>query len=168
MPDESRNSPREIQSYLGRVSGTLLDRINLHVEVPQLKFREISGDKTGETSAEIRARHRRAPAAAKTFRAQTQDHLQRAHRAEGTEGILCARRRDEGDVEDGDDGIKFQRPRLRSHHKSGANDCGFGRNRKHFQRTHFRGHPIPLARPPVVDVTLHERQMREFGKINFP
>jgi magnesium chelatase family protein len=29
---------------------------NLHVEVPQVKFRETSGDKTGETSAEIRAR----------------------------------------------------------------------------------------------------------------
>jgi magnesium chelatase family protein len=56
MPGESKSSPREIQSYLGRISGPLLDRIDLHVEVPQVKFREISGDKTGETSAEIRAR----------------------------------------------------------------------------------------------------------------
>src|SRR6267154_253642 len=56
MPGESKSSPREIQSYLGRISGPLLDRIDLHVEVPQVKFREISGDRTGETSAEIRAR----------------------------------------------------------------------------------------------------------------
>jgi len=56
MPGESRSSPREIQNYLGRISGPLLDRIDLHVEVPPVKFREISGDKTGETSAEIRAR----------------------------------------------------------------------------------------------------------------
>src|SRR5438309_6278531 len=56
MPGESRSSPREIQNYLGRISGPLLDRIDLHVEVPQVKFREISGDKTGETWAEIRAR----------------------------------------------------------------------------------------------------------------
>src|SRR5271169_3310661 len=53
MPGESKSSPREIQNYLGRISGPLLDRIDLHVEVPQVKFREISGDKTGETSAEI-------------------------------------------------------------------------------------------------------------------
>ncbi len=53
---DSRSSPREIQSYLGRISGPLLDRIDLHVEVPAVPFREISGDKTGETSAEIRAR----------------------------------------------------------------------------------------------------------------
>ena len=56
MPGESRNSPREIQNYLGRVSGPLLDRIDLHVEVPQVKFREISGERTGETSAQIRER----------------------------------------------------------------------------------------------------------------
>src|SRR5271156_5538090 len=35
MPGESKSSPREIQSYLGRISGPLLDRIDLHVEVPQ-------------------------------------------------------------------------------------------------------------------------------------
>jgi magnesium chelatase family protein len=56
MPGESRSSPREIQNYLGRISGPLLDRIDLHVEVPPVKFREMTGDRTGETSADIRAR----------------------------------------------------------------------------------------------------------------
>jgi magnesium chelatase family protein len=56
MPGESRSSPREIQNYLGRISGPLLDRIDLHVEVPPVKFREMTGERTGETSAAIRAR----------------------------------------------------------------------------------------------------------------
>ena len=56
MPGESRSSPREIQNYLGRISGPLLDRIDLHVEVPAVKFREMAGEKTGESSAEIRNR----------------------------------------------------------------------------------------------------------------
>jgi magnesium chelatase family protein len=56
MPHESKSSPREIQNYLGRISGPLLDRIDLHVEVPQVKFREISGEKNGESSAAIRER----------------------------------------------------------------------------------------------------------------
>ncbi|WCJ60340.1 YifB family Mg chelatase-like AAA ATPase [Fontisphaera persica] len=56
MPGESRCSPREIQNYLGRISGPLLDRIDLHVEVPQVKFREITAARPGETSATIRAR----------------------------------------------------------------------------------------------------------------
>ena len=56
MPGESRSSPREIQNYLGRISGPLLDRIDLHVEVPQVKFQEISSDRMGETSEQIRER----------------------------------------------------------------------------------------------------------------
>jgi magnesium chelatase family protein len=56
MPNESRSSPREIQSYLGRISGPLLDRIDLHVEVPAVPFKEIASAKTGETSAQIRER----------------------------------------------------------------------------------------------------------------
>ena len=56
MPHESRSSPREIQNYLGRISGPLLDRIDLHVEVPAVKFQEITSAKPGETSAQIRER----------------------------------------------------------------------------------------------------------------
>jgi magnesium chelatase family protein len=56
MPGESRSSPREIQNYLGRISGPLLDRVDLHIEVPAVKFREITSEGTGETSAQIRER----------------------------------------------------------------------------------------------------------------
>jgi len=56
MPSESKSSPREIQNYLGRISGPLLDRIDLHIEVPAVKFREMSAAQTGETSAQIRER----------------------------------------------------------------------------------------------------------------
>ncbi len=56
MPAESRCSPRDIQHYLGRISGPLLDRIDLHIEVPSVKFRDMSVERTGENSAEIRAR----------------------------------------------------------------------------------------------------------------
>lgn len=63
MPGESRCSPREIHNYLNRISGPLLDRIDLHVEVPAVKFREITDARPGELSARIRervmaARHR--------------------------------------------------------------------------------------------------------------
>ena len=56
MPHESKCSPREIQNYLGRVSGPLLDRIDIHVEVPSVKFRDMTASRTGETSAQIRER----------------------------------------------------------------------------------------------------------------
>ncbi|HBI30352.1 MAG TPA: magnesium chelatase, partial [Deltaproteobacteria bacterium] len=56
MPAESRSSPREIQNYLGRISSPLLDRIDLHVEVPPVKFREMDSQSGGESSATIRER----------------------------------------------------------------------------------------------------------------
>src|SRR5262245_15594888 len=56
MPAESRSTPREIQNYLGRISGPLLDRIDLHIEVPTVKFREITAEQTGEPSGAIRDR----------------------------------------------------------------------------------------------------------------
>jgi magnesium chelatase family protein len=56
VPGESRCSPREIQNYLNRISGPLLDRIDIQVEVLAVKFREITAERTGETSAQIRER----------------------------------------------------------------------------------------------------------------
>ena len=42
----------EIQRYQNRISGPILDRIDLYVEAPPVEFVDISGEKTGKTSAE--------------------------------------------------------------------------------------------------------------------
>jgi magnesium chelatase family protein len=56
MPGESRSSPREIQNYLGRISGPLLDRIDIHIEVPAVQFRDLAEAPEGEGSEKIRER----------------------------------------------------------------------------------------------------------------
>jgi len=48
--------PGAVQKYLNKISGPLLDRIDLHVEVTPVAFSELSTAKTGEDSATIRAR----------------------------------------------------------------------------------------------------------------
>ncbi len=53
MPSESRSSPRDIQNYLGRISGPLLDRVDLHVEVPTVKFDDMTSSQVGESSHDI-------------------------------------------------------------------------------------------------------------------
>jgi magnesium chelatase family protein len=53
-------SPADIASYRGRISGPLLDRIDLHVSVPPVPFRELSGEPGGEGSAQVRERVVRA------------------------------------------------------------------------------------------------------------
>ena len=49
-----------IQRYRSRISGPLLDRIDIHVEVPAVKYRELTAHSAGETSAAIRERVNRA------------------------------------------------------------------------------------------------------------
>lgn len=49
-------TPHQIQRYLGKISGPLLDRIDLHVEVPRLAYQELAGDKKPEGSVAIRQR----------------------------------------------------------------------------------------------------------------
>jgi magnesium chelatase family protein len=52
-----RCSVRQIENYRKRISGPLLDRIDIHVEVPLVNFRELTSDViTGESSAVIRER----------------------------------------------------------------------------------------------------------------
>jgi magnesium chelatase family protein len=49
-------SPNEITRYQKKLSGPLLDRIDLHIEVPRVKFEKLVGVDTGEDSSTLRAR----------------------------------------------------------------------------------------------------------------
>ncbi|MBW7888328.1 MAG: YifB family Mg chelatase-like AAA ATPase [Bacteroidetes bacterium] len=49
-------SPMQIQKYMGKISGPLLDRIDIHIEVPAVKVAELAQKKPGETSHSIRER----------------------------------------------------------------------------------------------------------------
>ncbi|MEK6755952.1 MAG: YifB family Mg chelatase-like AAA ATPase [Bacteroidota bacterium] len=49
-------TPPQIQKYVGKISGPLLDRIDIHVEVPAVKYGELASKRTGEPSSAIRER----------------------------------------------------------------------------------------------------------------
>ncbi len=51
-----RCSATQIQRYRARISGPLLDRIDLHVEVPAIEYKELASEAAGEPSEAIRAR----------------------------------------------------------------------------------------------------------------
>jgi magnesium chelatase family protein len=50
------SSPAEMQRYLSKISGPLLDRIDIHVEVTPVPFEKLSEERRGETSVDIRKR----------------------------------------------------------------------------------------------------------------
>ena len=57
--DEDRDcdcTPGEIKRYTRKISGPLLDRIDIHIRVPRVKYQELSSEKQAESSAVIRQR----------------------------------------------------------------------------------------------------------------
>ena len=57
---ECRCGPVQVQRYRQRISGPLLDRIDLHIEVPAVEYRDVASERAEETSAAIRERIMRA------------------------------------------------------------------------------------------------------------
>jgi magnesium chelatase family protein len=59
---ECKCSPIQIQRYVGKISGPLMDRIDIHIDVPAVKFNELRGNgvPVGESSEAIRERVSRA------------------------------------------------------------------------------------------------------------
>ena len=56
-PNNPLNStPQEMQRYMGKISGPLLDRIDIHIEVNPVPFEKLSEERTGEQSKVIRER----------------------------------------------------------------------------------------------------------------
>jgi len=53
---ECHCTPPQIQRYASRISGPLLDRIDIHLDVPAVKVQELRGTEPGEPSARIRER----------------------------------------------------------------------------------------------------------------
>ncbi len=68
-------SPPQVRNYLNRVSGPLLDRIDIQVEVPAVPFRDLAADTAGPPSAELRRR--------------VVEARRRQHRRLGPGGIYC-------------------------------------------------------------------------------
>ena len=50
------SSPAEMQRYLSKISGPLLDRIDIHIEVTPVPFEKLSEERRGEASTVIRER----------------------------------------------------------------------------------------------------------------
>ncbi|WP_435133270.1 YifB family Mg chelatase-like AAA ATPase [Formosa sp. A9] len=68
------SSPAEMQRYLGKISGPLLDRIDIHIEVTPVPFEKLSEERNGEPSVSIRDRVTKARSL-QTERFKTYDNL---------------------------------------------------------------------------------------------
>ena len=55
---ECRCTPLQIQRYVGRISGPLLDRIDIHIDVPAVRFKELTGRDAPESESSVSIRER--------------------------------------------------------------------------------------------------------------
>ncbi|MBU4310857.1 YifB family Mg chelatase-like AAA ATPase [bacterium] len=74
--NECTCTPPKIQKYRSRISGPLLDRIDIHLEVPRVKYKDLASQETGERSEVIRKRVNRA-------------RVIQQKRFQGQKGIFC-------------------------------------------------------------------------------
>jgi magnesium chelatase family protein len=58
-------TPMQIERYMGRISGPLLDRIDLHIEVPSVPYQELAATADGTSSGSMREQVNRARKAQK-------------------------------------------------------------------------------------------------------
>ncbi len=146
-------APQQVQRYLARVSGPLLDRIDLHVEVPAVKYRDLADGRGGEPSAAIRERVTRAREVQRARFAGRPDIHANAHMAARDIRDFC--RVGEGG----------RRAAAHGHHPSGAVGAGLpphpqdrphhrrpGRRGGDRDRARLGGRPVPLAGPAAQRV----------------
>ncbi len=57
-----RCNPTKIQNYMSKISGPLLDRIDIHIEISAVKYKELTDVKDAEPSAVIKGRVEKARA----------------------------------------------------------------------------------------------------------
>src|SRR5215217_7518965 len=75
-----------VTKYQKRISGPLLDRIDIHIEVPRVDYEKLSGDRVGETSTAIRAR---VQAARNLQQARFMTHDSRLSNNGSSTDIIC-------------------------------------------------------------------------------
>ena len=117
-----------VTKYQKRISGPLLDRIDIHIEVPRVDYEKLSGDRLGESSETIRQR------------VQTAREIQRARFSNlQPSDIVCNADMRVGEIRQfcklQDEGQSLMRAamtqlnlsaRLSSHPETGTHDCGPG------------------------------------------
>ena len=86
-------TPPLIQRYVSKISGPLLDRIDIHIDMPAVRFQELRQEAGGETSDAIRARVIKTPRTPTGALSGREDLLQRADELAADSQVLRHLRR---------------------------------------------------------------------------
>ena len=155
-------SPPQIQRYVSKISGPLIDRIDIHIEVPAVKYKELRGNGTSEDSSAVRERVLARPRApVRTLCRRTESLLERADAAKTDPQILRHQRGRRKNAGKRDRPPGPIRPRPRPHPESRPHDRRSGRVGKSGDAPSRRGHPIPHPRPHLLGLKTPEKSLTQ-------
>ena len=155
--DRSREchcTPPMIQRYMSKISGPLLDRIDIHIDIPAVNYKELRGGATPEDSASIRARVLRArEVQLARFKAVGEKIYSNAQMGSRHIRQFCDLSADcERLLERA---MTQQGLSARAHDrilKALADDRGLGRRQPDRGEAHRRSHPVPQPGPELLGV----------------
>ena len=135
-------SPGSVAKYLNHISGPMLDRIDLQVEVTPVPFSDLTQTRPEESSSTIRerviaARHIQQKRFAGTNIHTNSMMSSRQLREVSVGSRVCQTARNRHGTSE-----SFG-PGLRSNHQSGSNHCRFGGKSRHSLYPYRRSNPIP-------------------------
>jgi hypothetical protein len=141
------NTAQEMQRYLGRISGPLLDRIDIHIEVTPVPFEKLAEERKGELSKTIRARVCKARAIqTERFSKIENVHYNAQMSVKQLRKFCRLGVGVEKLVKSGNGAPKPVRKGLRPHLKSESDHRRPRSRTLYFTRPHRRSHPIPKSR----------------------
>ena len=143
-----------IQRYISKISGPLMDRIDIHIDVPAVNYKEMRSTNEPESSAKIRERVVRArQKQTRTLRLVPRETLlQRPDVLPPHPRLLRTFRRLRTLAGTRHDPARSERPRPRPHPESSPHRRRPGRLGHPRTQTHRRSHSIPLARSDLLDL----------------
>ena len=145
---ECRCTPGQIQHYLGKISGPLLDRIDIHVEVPAVPFKELRGNTDGRV-----LRRNPRPRGTRARRAAGARLLQLPHAGPRHPQALRARRRRRAHARNGRPPHGPLRPRPRPHPESRPHRRRPRPFPHRLRQAPRRSRPVPQPRPQLLELT---------------
>ena len=134
-----RSSQSEMQRYMSKISGPLLDRIDLHIEVNPVPFDKLSTKEISESSAAIRARVTDARELQRlAIYRKPQSISQCADEYQSTCGKYCQLPdKSLALLQQAMEKLKLSATSIRPHSQSCQNDCRFRKKQKRIQNHHI-------------------------------
>jgi hypothetical protein len=164
---ECHCTPMIIQRYISKISGPLLDRIDIHIDVPAVNYRELRSSVVPESSADVRTRvvRSREIQLDRFARGKERIYANAQMGSPRNPEIQRAGDRSRTSAGAGDRQAGAQRPGPRPHPQGGENHSRFRGRRVHRIWSYCGGDSVPNIGPDILGLAAKVSRMIEIPRV---